>query len=358
MPHKVVQSQLSIRSIGTQAVAQCFCEKQIQGSSCFANLPVHLQTLINEHHASVRTRGECVCKAPPAEFPRFTELPLPVQERIISFCLPAGQVRYLESLGSIDQATALADSKTLPCAAKTNRLFYDYFKKNWRRTYTGTKEHSNGDSPSEFAFVNFSLDKLIIDINRPLKSMSEASYLVQYRSSLRPGRQPMSLNEAWAHDKAETEIRSLTTAFFTEMSHLRTYWLVISDLAITSTTTSTAEPQCRCVFAPMIKCMSDPMSTKCHAFRYHVKTGKITCAEMSRNQELNTLLAACGEKKPAFTARVTFIHGDEKELLDTSDGLDWWHLPAWGLLNFKYEKLKKRLDWGLVADVLQHQFSA
>lgn len=140
------------------------------------------------------------------------------------------------------------------------------------------------------------------------------------------------------------------------MPHLNTYWLVISDLVISAVSSNSSEPQCRCVFSSMIKCLSDSVSTKCHAFRYHVKTGKVTCAEMNRDEEVDILFAACGEKTPNFAARVTFIHGDEKVLLDTTDGLDWWHLPAWGLLNFKYEKLKKRLDWGPMTDVLEHQF--
>ncbi|KAJ6780266.1 hypothetical protein PWT90_04239 [Aphanocladium album] len=359
MPHKVVQSQPFIRSIGTQAVAKCFCEKQIQGSSCFANLPVHLQSLINEHYASLgRSREECVCRAPPAEFSRFAELPVSVQSLIIRFCLPAGQVRYLESTGPVDQLTTSALSQNLPCAARANRLFYDYFKEHWKRSTIGYDETSNVSSSSKRIFVNFSLDKLIIDLNRPLTTMSEASYMVQHHSNQRSGLLPVTLNETWAHKKVESEIRALPATFFTEMSRLGTYWLVVSDLAITTTSNNTAEPQCRCVFAPMIKCMSDPVSTRCHAFRYHVKTGRVTCAEMNCSPELDTLLAACGEQTPNFAARVTFIHGEERELLDTSDGLDWWHLPAWGLLNFKYEKLKKRLDWGLVTDVLQHQFSA
>lgn len=196
-------------------MAKRFCETQVQGSSCFADLPAHLQDLINEYYAAVGRAGtECVCEAPTAEFTRFAELPVPVQKKIIKFCLPSGQTRYLENPEVVGEDSTSTLLQTIPCAAKANRLFYGYFLENWKRSIMGTEQVSGVQKPPIRTFVNFSLDKIVIDISRPLGSMSAASYLIQHQSNQRPGSPPMRLSETWAHGKAETEIRPLPDALF------------------------------------------------------------------------------------------------------------------------------------------------
>lgn len=351
MPHSITPESASDRSVGTQMSAKCFCE-----SACFAELPVHIQTQINEHYASPPQEvDECLYERTYDTFTCFPRLPSAIQERIAELCLPAGEVRYLAPAEHVGDEAASSLLQTLPAAAKANKLFYKLFKDGWKLSVTQDSDNSSDTSVIQ-SHVNFALDTVVIDIKRPLLSMSRASHIVQHQSSLHPGALPLEINETWAHNMAQESIPNLPPALFEAMPTLSTYWLVLDNIPHAHFTNSEKEQvirHCKCVYAPMLQCLGKPAKDHPAAYRYHLETGKVEYAEPDFGDEFDTLLSVCGEGNPNFAARVTFVHDNKGTRND--EGLRWWPMYPPGLLNQKYTKLRKRLDWGVIAGVLTNQ---
>lgn len=359
MPHKVtdVEESPTDLSADAQDIVKCFCYPKT-GSCCFEKLPDYIRAQIDEYYKSIGpAEHKNTCSQAIPTFTVFPKLPAKLQKRIAKLCMPARELRSFFATGSDEKSSSSTLLKTPPAAAKVNRMFYACFKDEWKQS-TVHPEASLGEVKPLRSYVNFALDRLIIDINHQLGDLNNASHVVQHSTSRRPGMSPLRIDEYWAHDKARNGIASLPSKLFATMRNIKTYWLVIEYLSAVHFTWAEAEEitaDCRCVFSPMLKCLADPVTTQCHAFRYHVDSGRIECAVMERGEELNEILDACNEKTPNFAARVTFVRGDGKEAEVRDDGLTWLPLCEPSMKNTKYEKLRKRLDWGLVADVLRSQ---